>query len=389
MHRGVLGDTESMSIKRFATGAVALISVGALLLGAAAALPRTPLLSLSNNSGNPATALGDSEGKATNDKMMVNPVTYNYVAGARLSDGAGEGHVYQLLLDGRPESVLARAAAALGVSGEVERSSQWSPESPSYFIGTEDGTASSVNIWWGGTGNWYFNSFVASSAPACKTSQIAEDGSEFCAEYIEQKPTPELLPSEGQIIRDALRIFNATGLSVSKQDISVFKDEWSAGASASLKVAGQDTAITWNIGYDSNGRLSWAGGHSVRVVDRGTFGTVSAKATVQRLQDWRWYGNPAQSEYPVYSATNRDFATPAQPDQQPTEVTVTIDSAKPLLLQVWDKNFGSWLVPGFALSGNEGSVNFVVSLIEGVIELPEPVEVQPMIEPMIDEPSTK
>lgn len=389
MRRGVLGDTEPMFTKRLAQGALPLLAISVALLISASVLPRSPLISLSSNQAGNASMLDAAEGKLAGDKMMINPVIYTYVAGSSLSDEAGQGHVYQLLLDGRPESVLARAAAALGVSGEVQRSSQWSPDSPSYFIGTEDGTASSVNIWWGGTGNWYFNSFVASSAPACKTTQMAEDGSEFCAEYIEQKPTPELLPSEGQIIRDALRIFNATGLSVSKQDISVFKDEWSAGASASLKVAGQDTAITWNIGYDSNGRLSWAAGHSVRVVDRGTFGTVSAKATVQRLQDWRWYGNPAQSEYPVYSATNRDFATPAQPDQQPTEVTVIIDSAKPLLLQVWDKNFGSWLVPGFALSGNEGSVNFVVSLIEGVIELPEPVEVQPMIEPMIDVPSTK
>jgi hypothetical protein len=311
------------------------------------------------------------------------------VAGSSLSDEAGQGHVYQLLLEGRPESVLAQAAAALGVSGKVQRSSQWSPDSPSYFIGTEDGTASSVNIWWGGTGNWYFNSFVESPAPACKTTQVAEDGSEFCSEYVEQKPTPELLPSEAQILRDALRVFNATGLSVKKQDITFYKDEWSAGASASLKVAGQETAITWNIGYDSTGRLAWAGGHSVRVVDRGTYGTVPAKAAVQRLTDWRWYGNPAQNEYPVYSASNRDVATPAQPDQQPTDVTVTINSAKPLLLNVWDKNYGSWLVPGFALSGNEGSVNFIVSLVEGVIELPEPVEVQPMIEPMIDETSTK
>lgn len=389
MHRGVLGDTKPMLNKRLAQGALPLIAISAALLISASVLPRSPLISLSPNQAGNASMLDSAEGKLAGDKMMINPVNYTYVAGSSLSDEAGQAHVYQLLLEGRPESVLAQAAAALGVSGEVQRSSQWSPDSPSYFIGTEDGTASSVNIWWGGTGNWYFNSFVASSAPACKTTQLAEDGSEFCSEYVEQKPTPELLPSEAQIIRDALRVFNATGLSVNKQDITIYKDEWSAGASASLKVAGQETAITWNIGYDSTGRLAWAGGHSVRVVDRGTFGTVSAKAAVQRLTDWRWYGNPAQSEYPVYSASNRDVAAPAQPDQQPTEVTITINSAKPLLLNVWDKNYGSWLVPGFALSGNEGSVNFIVSLVEGVIELPEPVEVQPMIEPMIDETSTK
>jgi hypothetical protein len=389
MHQGVLDDTENMFTKRFAMGALPLIAISFGLLISCGVLPRSPLISISPNQSANASMLDAAEGKLAGDKMMINPVNYTYVAGRSLGQTAGAGHVYQLLLDGKPESVLARAASALGVSGEVERSSQWNPESPSYFIGTEDGTGSSVNLWWGGTGNWYFNSFVESPAPACKTTQVAEDGSEFCSEFVEQKPTPQLLPTEAQIIRDALRIFNATGLSVSKQDINVYKDEWSAGASASLKVAGQETAITWNIGYDSTGRLAWAGGHSVRVVDRGSFDTVSAKAAVQRLSDWRWYGSPAQSEYPVYLATSRDLAAPEQPGQQTTEVTVTIDAAKPVLLQVWDKNFGSWLVPGFALSGNEGSVNFIVSLIEGVIELPDPVEVQPLIDPLGDEPTTK
>ena len=389
MRRGVLGDTESMSIKRFATGALALISVGALMLSAAAVLPQTPLLSLSGNQANPQISFFTGGVVASNDKMMASPINYTYVASTGLNGSAGEGKVYQLLLDGTPESALQRAAQALGVSGSVQRSSQWNPESPSYFVGSEDGSSESLNIWWGGTGSWYYNSFVQGEGPACKLYQNADDGSVYCAEYSEQKPTPELLPSNTQVIRDALRVFNSTGLEASKEDIQIYRDEWSVNAIAAFKVAGQESALTWNIGYDSKGRLSWASGHSIRVVDRGVYSTVSAKAAVNRLGDWRWYGSPAQSEFPVYSATARDTSIDQEPTQQPSEVTVTIGSAKPLLLQVWDKNFGSWLVPGFALSGNEGSVNFIVSLVEGVIELPEPIEVQPMIEPMIDETSTK
>lgn len=389
MHRGVLGDTESMSIKRFATGALALISVGALLLGAAAALPRTPLLSISGNQSDPQISFSNGGVVASNDKMMASPINYSYVASAGLNGSAGEGKVYQLLLDGTPESTLQRAAQALGVTGSVQRSSQWNPESPSYFIGSEDGSNESLNIWWGGTGSWYYNSFVQGEGPACKLFQNADDGSVFCAEYSEQKPTPELLPSNTQVIRDALRIFNNTGLEASKEDIQIYRDEWSVNATASLRVAGQETALTWNLGYDFKGRLSWASGHAVRVVDRGTYSTISAKAAVKRLSDWRWYGSPAQGEYPVYSATARDNRIDQEPTQQPSEVTVTISSAKPLLLQVWDKNFGSWLVPGYGLTGDDASVNFVVALIEGVIELPEPALVEPLIEPMIDEPATK
>lgn len=389
MLRGVLGDTKTMVIKRFSQASVAVLALGGLLLGAGAILPRSPLIALAAGGSNKTSALGATEGSVADSKMMINPINFTYVAGAELSDASGEGHVYQLLLNGTPENTLKNAANALGVSGDVQRSSQWTPDSPAYFVGSEDGTGNSLNIWWGGTGSWYFNSFVAGEEPACKTKETAEDGSSYCAEYVEQKPTPELLPSENQIVKDALRIFNATGLSATAADLTVYKDEWSAGASASLKVAGQETSVTWNIGYDAKGRLAWAGGHSVKVVDRGSFATISAKAAVKRLSDWRWYGSPAASEFPTYVAT-RDLTSEQQPSEQQTEVTVTVNSSKRLLLQIWDKQFGSWLVPGFALSGNDkSSINFVVSLIEGVIELPEPIEMQPLVDPMVDQPTTK
>lgn len=375
-----------MFIKRFAVGSAALVLVSSVMLSAAALLPRTPLISLSSNAGNATAALGGPELGSSNDKMMINPVSYSYEAGAGLSDATGDSHVYQLVLDGSPESALRRVANAFEMAGEVQRSRQWNPNSPSYFVGSEDGSSPSANLWWGGTGNWFYNNFAEDFEPPCKKIQTADDGTEFCGEYVEQKPTPELLPSEEQILRDAIRIFRATGLEVSKNAITPFKDEWSAGASASLKVNGQDTAIAWGIGYDSKGRLSWASGHSVRVLDRGAFPTISAKSAVTRLSDWRWYGSPAVSEYPVYPVTSRDFTTGQEPASEPAEVTVTITSSKPLLLQIWDKDFGSWLVPGFALGGKESSVNFVVSLIEGVIELPEPVAIEPEILPQIDEP---
>lgn len=379
-----------MVIRRFIQGSIVLLALAGALLTAGAFLPHSPLISLSSGGAQASAAVGSPEETSFDSKMMVNPVTYTYVAGAALSDKGGNGHVYQLVLDGTAESALKAAAEALGVEGGVQRSSQWTPESQSYFVGTENGTGKSLNIWWGGTGSWYFNNFAPMAESPCKVTQQAEDGSEYCAEYVEQQPTPELLPNETKIASDALRIFNGTGLKVSRADLTIYKDEWSASASASLKVAGQETAITWNIGYDSKGNLAWAGGHSVRVVDRGLFETVSAKSAVSRLSDWRWYGSPAPSEYPVAEATTRDMAvTPQPPLDQPEQVSITIDAYKPLLLQVWDKNYGSWLVPGFALKGNENSLNFVVALIEGVIELPEPMDLQPLIDPLVEQPETK
>jgi hypothetical protein len=67
-------------------------------------------------------------------------------------------------------------------------------------------------------------------------------------------------------------------------------------------------------------------------------------------------------------------------------VVITISGSKNHLLQIWDKSGASWLVPGYGLTGSNGSANFVVSLIEGIIELPEPVAIEPgMPEPAVDQ----
>jgi hypothetical protein len=377
-----------MSVKRLALGIATIFAlVGALNLVAFLVLPH-PLISLGENK---SSAEGSAaRGMATSDsKMAVMPFNFEYVAADDLSDQAGKGKVYELKLQGTPEAVLERAAKALGIKGEVRKSSYWSAENPSYFIGSEDGSSPSVSIWWNGTGNWYYSNYSAQPEQPCLRKEKAEDGSEYCAEYPEQKPTPELLPSKAEILVDAQRIFGATGLKVSADEIVIYRDDWSASATASQRVGGQETAITWSIGYDSKGNLSWASGNSVTAVERGDFDTVSAKKAVARLSDWRWFGAPANNAYPATEPTNK-LATldmPATNEGEPETIVVTITDSKDHLLQIWDKSGGSWLVPGYGLQGSNGSVSFVVSLVEGVIELPEPIAIDPGM-PVVD-PMTK
>ena len=380
-----------MSLKRLAFGiALVLALVGSLTLVASLVAPR-PLISLAGQSqaaeGQPARGMAAS----SDSKMAMMPFNFEYVAGADLSDGAGRGKVYELRLDGSPESVLQRAAKAFGLKGEVRKSSYWSAENPSYFIGSEDGSSPSVSIWWNGTGSWYFSNYAPMPEQPCLRNEKAEDGSEYCAEYPEQKPTPELLPTRASVLVDAQRIFSATGLKVSADEITVYRDDWSASATAIQQVAGQDTAITWSIGYDSRGNLSWASGNSVTAVERGEFNTISAKSAVARLSDWRWFGSPANNAYPTLEASNKmgTLDMPAVPPGETETVVVTINDSKSHLLQVWDKSGAAWLVPGYGLTGSNGSVNFVVSLVEGVIELPEPVAMEPGIQEPAVEPMTK
>lgn len=378
-----------MSIKRLALGtAIILALVGLMNVVAVMALPQA-LISLGESKGAPGGARGMS--LASDSKMAIMPFTFEYVAGVELNDQEGDGRVYELKPEGSPEAVLERAAKAFGLKGEVRKSSYWSAENPSYFIGSEDGSSPSLSIWWNGTGNWYYSNYIAAPEQPCLRTEKAEDGSEYCAEYPEQKPTPELIPSRAEVLKEAQRIFGATGLKVSADEIAIYRDQWSASATASQKVAGQETAITWSIGFDSKGNLAWASGNSVTAVDRGEFKTISAKSAVKRLADWRWFGSPANSAYPAMEPTDK-MATLDMPAASPGEaetIVVTINDSTSHLLQIWDKSGRSWLVPGYGLKGSNGAINFVVSLMEGVIALPEPIAIEPgMPEPLID-PMTK
>ncbi len=64
------------------------------------------------------------------------------------------------------------------------------------------------------------------------------------------------------------------------------------------------------------------------------------------------------------------------PEPSPEQVTVTLEEAEATMLLVWDAQGDAWLVPGYAFLQPEGWYTTVISLEEGVIALPEPVEVE-------------
>ena len=67
-----------------------------------------------------------------------------------------------------------------------------------------------------------------------------------------------------------------------------------------------------------------------------------------------------------------------EPMPTPETVVVTVDEAHATLLLLWDADGNAWLVPGFAMPHPDGWFNSVVSLVEGVITLPEPVAIEPL-----------
>ena len=63
---------------------------------------------------------------------------------------------------------------------------------------------------------------------------------------------------------------------------------------------------------------------------------------------------------------------------KPEVVVVKVDKATPTLLMMWDAEGNAGLVPGFAMQHPDGGWNTIVSLDDGVIQLPAPIETPPV-----------
>ena len=382
-----------------------------------------PLIQLSASPLSSQTALGMSA--EASDKMMSMPFqTYQYVAGPGLSNESGSGQVYKLVRQGTPESVLANLAEVFDISGSVKKFPDYSPEYPGFYYGETDDPwgietqEPMVYIWWSGTGTWSYSNSLASSSISSDCVNLDADGN--CQEWVEPVATPELLPARADAIATALEIFSSTGLSVTESDLRVDYSDWGVNISAALKVDGKPTSIEWYVGWSSTGELSYASGHAVVAQAVGSYNTVSAAASVSRLSDWRWFGSAAYASYEKYQPPVSDLSvrsepyaepatepevseteqpvepepgvsaspTPVEPEPvepEPTEpapiepapiepevITLTVVSAEAALLSIWDSAGDVWLVPGFILVNDQGWWSSIISLIEGVIALPEP-----------------
>lgn len=378
---------------------IASIALSVIFGFGAALLPHHVLIKLGQNS----TPTGGNGQSGVADKMMMpNPFSYEYIAGESLSDEKSSGHVYKLALLGDAKSVLSNIAKLMKITGDVYEPNYSTAEYPTYAIGKNDGTEPSASINWSGTGNWWFNNPAAYPPPVCLDWQKSDDGTEFCSNYEGQKPNPELQPSKIEAIAEALRLFNATGLKVGANDITVTSNDWGTTAIAALKIGGTLTPIEWSVTWSITGDISSVSGNSVTATDLGSFATISPKAAVARMSDWRYFGQAAQSIWNKYQPVGggviaysaKDTATDAPADQpsatpseiispeplpSPTIVKVTINKFELAQLLIWDKSGGAWLVPGCVLVGDEGWISPVFTLEEGVVELPEPIEVSPMV----------
>jgi hypothetical protein len=399
--------------------AIAAVTVGALVVVPALS-PRAPLFTAASASSAP---LGARD--AVSSSMKIGWwVDYHYTASASLSTEGGSGQVYRLTLDGSdPEERTAELATALGVDGTPVKADYSDETYPTWIVGPQDGTATNLSFSAYGTGDWWYSDPAASPVYVCDASVTPEQSTEYGCVLPTDAPA-NLAPTGDEARSMAQTLFASTGYTVDAADIDIYSDDWGTTATAYLTVDGQRTALTWNANWSNTGALSYAYGHSVSVRAQGTFDTVSPAAAVDRLSDGRWFGSagpdfqggimfatdlardgaaevdaptdaptPAATDAPTETPVPTDTATetpvapddstlvPVDPMPEPTPevVEVTVDNATATLVLLWDVDGNAWLVPGYAMQMDEGWWNSVVSLVDGVIALPEPMEIEPLV----------
>ncbi len=390
----------SRRIKLTLLSGSSVAAVSALTLAVSLALPQQPLIQMASGGQQGRAEAMLSRDAAAPGMKMIAPmwIEYEYDTTA-LSEETGRGNVYQLVLDGDPKQKLQQLADFFGVEGEIREEEWSSPEYPTFAIGKPE---RQVSITWAGTGNFYFNSWDENSYRCENKTITLEDGSSY--ESCEPIATPELIPSVDAIRAEAFKIFEEFGLGITKDKIRVDRSDWGASAIGAVQIEGQDTALEWWINYDGAGKLSSVAGHFAKPLSRGEFNTVSAKDAAARIKDGRWFGSPASSVWSQYSqgamglrttdavsapavepapeATTKessDTEVDVQPiDVKPEIVTLKLTGSEKQLLMIYDKSGGAWLVPGYLLKNDQGWFDSIISLVEGVIELPEPYVVEPL-----------
>lgn len=387
-----------------AAASLSIVGLAATTLSLNLGPANSPLFELAGTGSNQAPMSSDLSAESSpgmSDKMIWQPFSYNYIPG-ELSTANGQGRVYQAELIGEPIEILSSLAKVFGISGEAKLDEWSTPEFPSYSI--QDGNRS-VNIYFSGTGSWYHSSW-SDYDYGCPVAQSDEGNSEQGAEKIEErqfcepKPTPELIPTEREMITQALEIFGAIGIDLEGSQARAYRDEWGASISFPNIQNGLDTGQDYYVGWGMDGKLSYASGASFRLVERGDFETISAVEAVARISDGRWFGGAPSSVYqnavatsePAVLPTTRDSATSEEGFISEEEVEfvpeildLLVNRAETATLTVYDAAGNLWFVPGYLLYNDQGWFDAIISLQDGVITLPEPMDFEIM--PYLPEPA--
>lgn len=412
--------------------AIALVVVPATMPG----VPDAPLFTVAGGgaAGPEAATLG-----AADESRIAQWIDYTYLPGAGLGTDAGSGRAYAFERPESGEQSLREIAAAVGLEGEPTASSFSDPSFPTLLIGAENGTAASLVLGDYGTGAWWYSDPDANPVFA-PDEQDPQPAGSVPSEQEALEDALELFAATGlDVDAEDVRVqgdeWQVTALASLEVDGVRTAVEWAASWSSTGELAWASGHTAQLVDRGEYGTVSAADAVD-RLADGRWFGSGGPdyQGGVMALADTAARGVPDVAlestgpDAPVSSPV--DPAVPAEPDPAPTvipdnepqpkpdmtveplpgtepapvplpepepeptieplpeplpepfpeptpeQVTATLEEAEATMLLVWDAQGDAWLVPGYAYLQPEGWYTTVISLEEGVIALPEPVEVE-------------
>lgn len=361
----------------------------------------------------------------------------NYTAGPNLSDKAGtEAHIYQVVPDGDPKDIATALAGAFDIAGGVSKAKNGSDNYELYvptadlaqqnqgedLLSTRRSFYVDSSVW--NTSFGYWNNATMRWF-SCQQQNPSPKGCDAI--------TKEQLPSLTEAKSQAAGILKALGLrygttlantpdggyllDASYQDNTYATytytsidgvatgatapeqpqtwTEKSIIATASLVVAGQATPVQIQFSWmPGSSDISGVYGELAKAIDKGTFGTISPKDTIARLNDYGYAGQTSMDwntvkwsdfSYQGMPQTMRDQLFKCTNSDSASECTYPLDNGIPQLeatatkseetsLMIWDSSNGRWLVPGYNFYDSTGYLGSAFSVVDGIIKIDVPTD---------------
>jgi hypothetical protein len=321
--------------------------------------------------------LGDTMQGRKDMAYWPSPVSIDYIPGDELSDSTGSGSIYEFVNNMSAQDLSAAIKRALGINGRFV--------TENFDIHTANGTekATYLNLH---NGNIYvfvsdtngalsFNysngeAWIMGECVREETSPETPDVT-YCAE---NAPIQATLPSNKMAVARALEIFSGLGFETTADDIQVTRGEDSLYAFAPIKVDGKPTGLSWDISWGNSGKISAVNGYAVDAVKVADVGTISAKDTVKRMSDYRWMASGSAELYQTAATGVSSGASSVDGTAESKTQKTLIVKATQALGIIYDANGKMFSVPSYAMyAENDNYPLVIVSVVDGVIKLPEPI----------------
>jgi len=291
-------------------GAAAILVVSALTLGSLNSGHANIHISLGASGASGASSMATdkmaSDTQSPGNSFMTNFPGYNYIADPALSQSTGSAQVYRVEPAQSADEIMNQLSGYFKLNGKVDKSS-WSNanKSQNTSLSLTDGNQSIyVDSQLGQFG--YSNQDAVGWGPCIRegkanvtvdknlnpngTTDASAAPTTYCEEHGSYANTH--LPSDADAKAQAIKIFADLGFGVSESEISLdrYNDPSFATltATAAMKADGMPTSFEWTIGWANTGEIESVSGYQLKLVGVGGVSTISPKAAVERLSDYRW-----------------------------------------------------------------------------------------------------